>query len=202
MNESLPPSSQMLVAVDYSDLSALAVKQAVALTHQEEVSTLHFVHVAKASESSDTQRQSQKVDLQKWLTGALQKSGALFPETAVVAHLVHGTPADCIVQLASDLLADLVVIGTHGRTGVSRMVVGSVAELVVRNCGCTVLVTRKKDHHSEIPRIAPPCPRCVAARKESGGEQMWCEQHNEKHGRRHTYYNPRAKSWVTKRLSL
>jgi hypothetical protein len=36
----------------------------------------------------------------------------------------------------------------------------------------------------------------------SGGEQLWCEQHSEKHGRHHTYYNTRLDTWVSQRITL
>jgi hypothetical protein len=107
-----------------------------------------------------------------------------------------------IIETASDLLANLVVVGTHGRRGLSRMVLGSVAEAVVRNAGCPVLVVRPQMHEQAVPRIEPPCPRCVEARSKSEGREFWCEQHAEKHGRRHTYYNTRHQTWVNQRITL
>jgi universal stress protein A len=53
-----------------------------------------------------------------------------------------GNPADEIVQLARDEEASLIVLGTHGRTGFSRLLMGSVAEVVVRRSPCPVLVYR------------------------------------------------------------
>jgi universal stress protein A len=55
-------------------------------------------------------------------------------------HLEVGDPAVSIVQAAHRVSADLVVMGTHGRTGARRMVLGSVAERVVRLAPCPVLV--------------------------------------------------------------
>jgi nucleotide-binding universal stress UspA family protein len=55
-------------------------------------------------------------------------------------HLEVGDPAVSIVQAAHRVSADLVVMGTHGRTGARRMVLGSVAERVVRLSPCPVLV--------------------------------------------------------------
>ena len=106
------------------------------------------------------------------------------------------------MKLAKTLLASAVIVGTHGRKGFQRMVMGSVAESVVRNAGCPVLVTRPQMHHQPIPRIEPPCPRCVERRAQTHGDQLWCEQHSEKHGRRHTYYNTRLDTWVNRRLTL
>jgi len=103
-------------------------------------------------------------------------------------HVRSEVPSAEIAQLASDLDADLIVIGTHGRRGFRRLLLGSVAEAVVRLAHCPVLVVRPKDHEGRVPEIEPPCPRCVEARQASGGKELWCEQHRERHGQRHTYH--------------
>jgi hypothetical protein len=87
-----------------------------------------------------------------------------------------------------DVEADLVVVGTHGRRGLTRLMLGSVAEGTVRLAPCPVLVVRPKAVPAAVPTIQPPCPRCVEARTASGGKQFWCEQHSERHGQRHTYH--------------
>jgi nucleotide-binding universal stress UspA family protein len=61
---------------------------------------------------------------------------------AVDAKAVVGSPAKEILREAAEWEADVVVIGTHGRTGVKRLVLGSVAEAVVRRCPCPVLTVR------------------------------------------------------------
>ena len=55
-----------------------------------------------------------------------------------------GDPRDLVVNTAKTLGADLIVMGTHGRRGFSRMVMGSVAEDALRNAPCPVLVIREK----------------------------------------------------------
>jgi len=66
------------------------------------------------------------------------------PDAAVaVEHrLEEGQPAPVIVQVANDAHADLIVLGTHGRTGLSRVLMGSVAEQVVRRAGCAVVTVK------------------------------------------------------------
>ncbi|MBD3675353.1 MAG: universal stress protein [Planctomycetaceae bacterium] len=60
--------------------------------------------------------------------------------SVVVEHrLLEGNPGDAIVTLAKEEQADLVVMATHGRTGLTRLLMGSVAEHVVRNAPCSVL---------------------------------------------------------------
>jgi universal stress protein A len=70
------------------------------------------------------------------------RSAVLVPEGT--DHLVRvGHPVDIILQVARDRPADLVVIGSHGRSGLGRVLLGSVAESVVRQAPCPVLVVRK-----------------------------------------------------------
>jgi nucleotide-binding universal stress UspA family protein len=106
----------------------------------------------------------------------------------IVPHLRVEVPAQEIAQLASDLEADLVVVGTHGRRGLSRVLLGSVAEAVVRLAPCPVLVVRKRQLVT-VATIEPPCPECVKTRKATNGEKFWCAQHSERHGQRHTYHS-------------
>lgn len=60
-----------------------------------------------------------------------------------VEHLLkEGEPVTEILEVAREIHADLIVMGTHGRTGLGRMLMGSVAELVVRRAACPVLTVR------------------------------------------------------------
>ncbi len=66
------------------------------------------------------------------------------PDSKVtIRHMLReGDPAKEIVQVANDNQVDLVVMGTHGRTGLSRVLMGSVAEQVLRHCSCPVITLR------------------------------------------------------------
>ncbi|HEX6275324.1 MAG TPA: universal stress protein [Polyangiaceae bacterium] len=57
-------------------------------------------------------------------------------------EVIDGSPASAVAEYAEKLGAELIVVGTHGRTGFSRLALGSVAEHVVRSAGCPVLVVR------------------------------------------------------------
>lgn len=59
-------------------------------------------------------------------------------------HLVAGRPAEHIVRLAADRGMDLIVMGTHGRTGITHVLMGSVAESVIRTAPCPVLTVRDR----------------------------------------------------------
>jgi len=68
----------------------------------------------------------------------------------VVLHGVIGAAADAIVACAAALAADAIYVGTHGRTGVKRALLGSVAEKIARSAGCPVVIVRERAHDAEL----------------------------------------------------
>ncbi len=75
--------------------------------------------------------------------GFASRTGSAPP---VVLHGAIGPAADALITVAATLDADAIFIGTHGRTGLKRLVLGSVAEQVVRKAGCPVHVARERVH--------------------------------------------------------
>jgi len=82
------------------------------------------------------QRQLAKADLDKLQKGLAKRN------IRARALITEGTPYRMIVDTAERLGADLIVIGTHGRSGLPRFFMGSVAEMVVRHAHCPVLTVR------------------------------------------------------------
>jgi nucleotide-binding universal stress UspA family protein len=194
----------VVVGIDFSESSDLALERAleIASTHDSaEVHALNVVHLVMPAGDFGylpTEAYLQiPIDVaEEQLRGhvvrrveAFRESHARLARTLprVLPHLRLQAPADELAQLAADLEADLVVVGTHGRRGVSRAMLGSVAEAVVRLAPCPVLVVRPR-RVVELPKIEPPCPECVSTRRSSNGERFWCDQHSERHGQRHTYH--------------
>jgi nucleotide-binding universal stress UspA family protein len=185
----------IVVGVDYSESCAQALNEAFALAAQKGAEP-HVVSVAAMygnvpeSIAAPNLEQAAK-QLESYVKLQVAKYVEANPGNAqferVCTHQRAGSPADEIVQLAVDLEADLVMVGTHSRRGIQRLLLGSVAEHVVRTAPCPVLVVRAKEG-SPIPKIAPVCPRCQQTRNETGGKELWCETHRERHGRRHTYH--------------
>jgi len=60
-------------------------------------------------------------------------------------RITHERSAAALIRVAEECNADLLVVGTRGRTGIKRVLLGSVAEAVVRAAGCSVLVVRLRD---------------------------------------------------------
>jgi universal stress protein A len=80
---------------------------------------------------------------------ALEQLQALVPASytgAWDAKVAIGHPAEAIVHMAQELAVDLIIMATHGRTGVSHILLGSVAEHVIRHGPCPVLAVRQRAH--------------------------------------------------------
>jgi nucleotide-binding universal stress UspA family protein len=194
----------VVVGVDYSESSELALVQALELASSERNAELHAVHVAssipsivgleRVPESTapiETVRPTEG-ELESYLDRVLAEYVSRRPYSAsipqrLVAHLRYDSPSEQIAELARDLEAHLVIVGTHGRRGLTRMLLGSTAEAVVRLAPCPVLVVRPREE-SHVPRIEPPCEHCVRTRIATGGQRNWCRQHSERHAPRHTYH--------------
>ncbi|MCE9565885.1 MAG: universal stress protein [Planctomycetes bacterium] len=81
------------------------------------------------------------VDKAHW-RGQLEQVRPANPKIPVSHVMLEGDPATEIVRYAADAGIDVIVIGTHGRTGLDRLVMGSVAEKVMREAPCSVLVVK------------------------------------------------------------
>jgi nucleotide-binding universal stress UspA family protein len=106
------------------------------------------------------------VDL-KLLRAQLQQVRPDAAQLPVDHRLVEGDAAAEILRLAAETHCDLIVMGTHGRTWLSRMLMGSVAEQVVRKAPCPVLTVKTQQHvQPSTPETAPATAgRVVAAAK-------------------------------------
>jgi nucleotide-binding universal stress UspA family protein len=79
-------------------------------------------------------------EAQGYINGLIKKLSE--PEVQVCGEVMEGSPAEAIMHFAHKVKANLIVLTTHGRTGLMRMVMGSVADQIVRQCGCPVLLIR------------------------------------------------------------
>lgn len=182
----------VLVGVDFSALSleAFAVGQDVAAKAGGE---LHLVHVlplpaADPFVASRGTRELRFAEMASDVQSRMQQLVARAPEGVqrISLHVRVGSPDAEIAQLASDIGADLIVVGTQGLTGIARLVLGSVSESLVRRAPCPVLAYRSKAAPA-WPEIEPPCPDCLTMQRETQRRQLWCERHTQHHPRAHTY---------------
>jgi len=146
----MPDIRRILCATDFSGASKRAYEYAVELAAklQAEVVVIHayqipaytlpdgMVEVPVEVESNVRQRLEQQLDE---FVRSVDTKGA-----AVKAQLSDGVPYVEITHAARELKADLIVVGTHGRTGLAHLLLGSVAERVVRTSDVPVLTIRSK----------------------------------------------------------
>lgn len=147
----------VLVPIDFSDCSSKALQYALpfAKQHGATVTLLYVVAplpyvvgeyggLQFASLEADVRREGLKhlVDL------ATKEVNGTVP---CVTEVRSGPPATEIVEAAKKLNTDLIVISTHGHTGLKHVLMGSVAEQVVRRAPCPVLVVREREHEFVTP---------------------------------------------------
>jgi nucleotide-binding universal stress UspA family protein len=128
---------RILFATDFSDLARQAGRLAARMARHFGARLL-VVHVRPAmADGPDT-------------TGLVSAVADLAPGLSVTTETLFGAPAQELVAYARRAGIDLIVMGTHGRTGVSRALLGSVAEAVVRRAPCPVLTVPAETTSSAV----------------------------------------------------
>jgi nucleotide-binding universal stress UspA family protein len=138
---------RILYPTDFSSYSNQAYFHAVALaeTHGASLTVLYvYTGPGESKRSPDADRRYWQSQLEQ-----IRPSNSRIP----VSHVfLEGDPGIEIARYAADANMDIVVMGTHGRTGIERMLMGSVAEQTLRAAPCSVLVIK-------LPKGGGPAPR-------------------------------------------
>ena len=136
----------VVVPVDFSEQSDFAVHSAMSIAGDSK--RLHIVHVLVPIDSvspgvllGDITDETRKEAVQKNMARLAKEQGA----TGATEVVLIGDPGMEIADYAKEINADLIVVPSHGYHGLKRMVLGSVAERVIRHAECSVLVLRRKD---------------------------------------------------------
>jgi nucleotide-binding universal stress UspA family protein len=143
LNQRRVKVKRMLVALDFSAPSEAALRAATRLAQQFDARAI-LVHALGPSASSQPGRGHAGESAGHRADRQFQRAvAAAQAEPCVVDRIVErGNPVDVILDQARRVMTDLIVMGTNGRRGVERLVLGSVAESVVRRAGCPVLVVK------------------------------------------------------------
>jgi nucleotide-binding universal stress UspA family protein len=133
---------RMLVAVDLSPASDALIHDAVHLAARMRAE-LTVLHVYTPQDVAEAQQRGVYVDqfvesLRGDIAYLLTRAGADLQRVKIAVAM--GQPTDEILAAAADADVDLIVMGTHGRTGLDRLLVGSVAEAVLRRAPCPMVV--------------------------------------------------------------
>lgn len=130
---------KILYATDFSTYSNQAYFHAVALAESHGAS-LVVVHVYTPGPSA-LEAVTEDAGREHW-RGQLEQIRPLNPHIPVRHVFLEGDPAEEILRYAAEAGVDLIVMGTHGRTGLQRLLLGSVAEKVLRGALCSVLIVK------------------------------------------------------------
>jgi nucleotide-binding universal stress UspA family protein len=132
----------IVVPVDLSDLSRKALDTAIAIANGR--SQIRAVHVLREIQTTDPGVVWQTIDNENRAKHAKEAIGQWLssPYQHVELDIEFGDPGHQVADYAQRVSADLIVISSHGRTGIKRMLIGSVAERVIRLAHCPVLVIR------------------------------------------------------------
>jgi nucleotide-binding universal stress UspA family protein len=157
--------ADLLFPTDFSPASERAGLVAREMARQQGA-RLHVIHVVPpVTDPEDSPEQLRRV------------AAELGKDMRVESALLSGRVAHQIIRYARDKGIGLIVLGTHGRTGVSRVLLGSVAESVVRLAPCPVLTVPAPPIEVEDARPAPTealaLHRCIVCARE--GEDLICE---------------------------
>ena len=145
--------SQVVVGFDFSHSGRAALYRAIALATRAPFHVLHFVCVIEPHKPIAALPGKVDYDyaerIQHMLTDEIEQELRASKAGVRVHFNVHariGKPAEEILDLAREVGADLIIVGSKGLTGVERLVLGSVSERVVREAGCAVMVARPKSY--------------------------------------------------------
>lgn len=146
--------TRILCAVDFSDISQRAVDHAAALAHWYGA-TLTLLHVFANLPAMDLPPLVLADDDRERLAAGMQRMAARVPADVAVDYRVAeaGYVHDGIVAQVTATAADLLVLGTHGRSGFQRLFLGSVTEKVIRRAPCPTLVVPPR-----AADVAPDAP--------------------------------------------
>lgn len=142
---------KVLVPIDFSPCSLKALTYAIQFA-REFGATLDVVHIVPPYYAADPYGLGELERVEKQLLAAgEQKLAAMVlqqvPQGIPAETFVRrGRPATEIVQIARDQESDLIIIATHGRSGLKHLLMGSTAENVVRHAPCPVLTVREREH--------------------------------------------------------
>jgi len=141
MTEVIVQANRILVPTDFSENSRAALMLAIDLINGRKGKSLTLLHVVEASVPPCDEEEG-VLDPETLKTRIEMVAASRDHDVDIESMVVHGDPDTKIVEVANDRNMDLIVMGTHGRTGLAHLVVGSTAEAVLRHASCPVLTIR------------------------------------------------------------
>jgi nucleotide-binding universal stress UspA family protein len=149
---SIMSKNQILVAYDFTRQADVALQSAVELACRDPQNVLHFVTVVKSDETYLTADRIRDSLVER--LALIFRAREPRVDVDFCVHTRLGFPDKEILALAEEIGADLIIVGSHDRGPVGRLLIGSVSEAVLRGAHCPVLVARLKGYaHVELQRV-------------------------------------------------
>jgi len=138
------PYKRILCPVDFDDNSASAMKEAGALARlcKGAVALLHVVRINPLATEGFVLAELEESQSKHARTKVAEMANRDLPGVDYEINVQIGDPGETILAMEKELNTDLVVMATHGRHGITRLVLGSVAEKIVRESTVPVLTIR------------------------------------------------------------
>lgn len=142
---------KVLFATDYSACSEMALTQALAYAKMQNASILvvHVLSVPSTTSGEGMLHHGTQFDTAETAERKLRNIADSISDVPCETRLLRGDPAEQILSVATDEDVKLIAMGTVGRTGLSRLLMGSVAEQVVRHANCPVLTVKYTPKHDD-----------------------------------------------------
>ncbi len=141
-------AKKILFATDFSEHSEEARQFATSLA-RDSGAMLLIVHAVDYRPDRGLNGYIEESEATTYARRQLNETVPADPEVGYAQKLLNGVPGSEIVWCAEEEGVDLIVIGSHGRTGLMRMLLGSVAEAVVRRAKCPVLTVKQPNKVAE-----------------------------------------------------
>jgi nucleotide-binding universal stress UspA family protein len=148
----------ILVPSDFSACSDAAVRYGLELARRFDA-RLHLLHVVQDPATQPWAAEGMMLpilEVEQWQEAARARLSVAVPVAdagRVTTVVTVATPCEEILRYAEAYAADLIVMGTHGRAGMSHMLLGSIAERVVRRAPCPVLTVRHPEREFVEPAV-------------------------------------------------
>src|SRR5690606_23986459 len=176
---------RVVVGFDFSSQSEMALERAIWMLSGLEDAEIHIVSALGGQGVEDRSLGSYnrlpEEELRRRVIAVAEARRAQAEATTIhfFVHTRTSDPTAAILEVAREIRAEMILVGTHSKKGVRRLLLGSVAGSLVRQADCPVLVMRELTYGLEAgPQPEPPCARCLALRADTHGERWWCDAHD------------------------
>lgn len=139
---------KVLICIDSGESAEIVLREAQTIIKgfpEAEIHLFTVIDMAVIAVGQDTDQTLMMDTLQREANSIMPTATHILGDRPIIFSSEVGYPVDEILKKVKDVGCDLLVLGTHGRTGFDHLLIGSVAEKVLRNCECNTLIVPMKN---------------------------------------------------------